>query len=94
MTTFNKDELLHLADLAGLPLEEHEIALFSEQIKAILAYVDQLQSATLSAEIAPLRTDNVLREDVAVRKPNTAMLAQAPETDDGYFVVPKILDEK
>ncbi len=94
MTTFNKDELLHLADLAGLPLDEHEISLFSEQIKAILAYVDQLQAANLGNEAAPTRTDNVLREDVAVSKPNTAILAQAPETDDGYFVVPKILDEK
>ena len=94
MTTFNKDELLHLADLAGLPLEEHEIALFSEQIKAILAYVDQLQTANLGSEAAPTRTDNVLREDVAASKPNAAILAQAPETDDGYFVVPKILDEK
>ena len=94
MTTFNKQELLHLADLAGLPLAESEIALFSEQIKAILAYVDQLKDVQISADIPPLRTDNVLREDVAERKPNAAFLAQAPETDDGYFVVPKILDEK
>jgi aspartyl/glutamyl-tRNA(Asn/Gln) amidotransferase C subunit len=94
MTTFNKEELLHLADLAGLPLAEHEVSLFSEQIKAILAYVDQLKDVQISTDIPPLRTDNVLREDVAVRKPNAAFLAQAPETDDGYFVVPKILDEK
>lgn len=94
MTTFNKEELLHLADLAGLPLAESEIALFSEQIKAILAYVDQIKDIQIQPDLAPLRTDNVLREDVAVRKPNAAFLAQAPETDDGYFVVPKILDEK
>jgi aspartyl/glutamyl-tRNA(Asn/Gln) amidotransferase C subunit len=94
MTTFNKTELLHLANLAGLPLEEHEIALFSEQIKAILAYVDQIQTAQLAATVATPSSDNVLRADEAVSKSNTAILAQAPETDDGYFVVPKILDEK
>ena len=94
MTTFNKEELLHLANLAGLPLEEREIALFGEQIKAILTYVDQIQTAKLSAAETAPQTANVLREDVAERKPNQAILAQAPETDDGYFVVPKILDEK
>ncbi len=94
MTTFNKEELLHLAGLAGLPLADHEIALFSEQIKAILAYVDQLNDVQIRTDIPPLRTDNVLREDSAERKANAAFLAQAPETEDGYFVVPKILDEK
>ena len=87
MTTFSKDELLHLAALSGLPLEEREIALFGEQIKAILTYVDQIQSAQLPPAIAEQLTQNVLREDRAERKPSEALLAQAPATDDGYFVV-------
>ena len=94
MTTFNKDELLHLANLSGLPLEAHEINQFTQQINCILQYVDQLQGVAVNAQAPEIRNKNVFREDVAIQKDNTLLLAQAPETDDGYIVVPKILDEK
>jgi len=94
MTTFTKEELLHIANLSGLPLAEHELDQFRQQINAILTYVDQLQTVKLGQEAAGVRNVNVLRDDRAERKDSAAILAQAPETDDGYFVVPKILDEK
>jgi len=94
MTTFNKEELLHLANLSGLPLEEHEINTFTGQINSILQYVDQLQVVEVNAHESHVVPKNIFRPDAAVRKDNALLLAQAPETDDGYIVVPKILDEK
>ncbi|NDD54718.1 Asp-tRNA(Asn)/Glu-tRNA(Gln) amidotransferase GatCAB subunit C, partial [bacterium] len=50
MTTFTKEELLHIANLSGLPLAEHELDQFRQQINAILTYVDQLQTVKLGQE--------------------------------------------
>ena len=94
MATFTQDELLRIAHLSGLPLDEKESALFTDQINAILAYVDQLQAVPAAENAFSTRTVNVFREDKAVQKDTASILAQAPESDEGYFVVPKILDEK
>ncbi len=93
MTTFTKEELLHIATLSGLKLDDQEIPVFTEQIKAILGYVDQLHNVP-GVQVAVQQQPNVLRDDVSRPTDATAILATAPETDDGFFVVPKILDEK
>jgi aspartyl-tRNA(Asn)/glutamyl-tRNA(Gln) amidotransferase subunit C len=94
MTAFNKQELLSIAKLSALKLEDKEIDLFEQQIKSILAYVDQLQQVPISSAVSHIGNSNIFREDVAVKKDSTDILAQAPETDENYFTVPKILDEK
>jgi aspartyl-tRNA(Asn)/glutamyl-tRNA(Gln) amidotransferase subunit C len=94
MATFTKDELLHLANLSGLPLEDHEIKQFTLQIESILQYVDQLQNVVANTQVPEIRNNNIFRDDIALRQNNTILLAQAPDSDDGYIVVPKILDEK
>jgi len=94
MTTFNREELLRIAHLSGLPLDEKEMALFTQQINAILDYVNQLRDVPAAHNTFGTRTINVFREDKALQKETAAILEQAPEVDEGYFVVPKILDEK
>jgi len=94
MSAFNKQELLNIANLSALKLEDSEMIQFEQQIKAILAYVDQLQTVPLSDNISRVRNVNIFRDDVAVKIDTTAILAQAPEVDENYFTVPKILDEK
>ncbi len=92
MAEFSKTELLHIANLSALKLEDGEIDLFAQQIRAILTYVDQLQHISITAQAEDVGNINVFREDVAVRKDCTDIVAQAPETDEGYFTVPQILD--
>lgn len=94
MTTFNRDELEHIAHLSALKLEEQEIELFIKQIKQVLTYVDQLTEVTVSQQVFPVRNSNVLREDLAIKTNSKPILALAPQADDGYFSVPKILDDK
>ncbi len=94
MTTFNKEELLNIAKLSALHLNDQELSLYAEQIKAILAYVDQLKTVQITAEATSIRNVNIFRDDTAVPKDGSLMLARAPEVDEGYFTVPKILDEK
>jgi aspartyl-tRNA(Asn)/glutamyl-tRNA(Gln) amidotransferase subunit C len=94
MATFNKQDLLHIAHLSALTLEESEIDVFTNQIKTILTYVDELQQVTLSHQAESVSNVNVFREDIAVKADSASVLAQAPLKDDNYFTVPKILDEK
>jgi len=94
MATFTKQELLHIATLSALKLEESEVAVFTEQINTILTYVDQLAPVVIKPVDQDIRNVNVFRDDVAVKKDRDAVQAIAPEVDEGYFVVPTILEEK
>ena len=92
MVDFNKEELLKVAKLSSLELDEHEVQLFEKQIHKILNFAEELQRVAMTAEVEPMHNKNVFREDVV--KPCNAddVLAQAPQREDRYFVVPRILD--
>jgi aspartyl-tRNA(Asn)/glutamyl-tRNA(Gln) amidotransferase subunit C len=94
MATFNKQELQAIARLSSLKFTDQELEVFAEQIQTILGYVDQLQGAKLTTEATPVRTVNRLREDEAIPTDPSPVLALAPELDERFYVVPKILDEK
>jgi len=94
MADFTKEELRKIAELSALKIDDKESDLFVEQIKTILAYVDQLQQIPLSSEMQQVRNINVFREDEALQCDSTEILAQAPERNNNYFVVPTILEEK
>ena len=94
MATFNKQDLQAIARLSALKLNDQELELFAEQIQTILGYVDQLQAVPLTTQATPVRTVNRLREDEAIPTDPTPILALAPELDERFFAVPKILDEK
>ncbi len=94
MITFTKEELLKIAQLSGLKLETNEVDSYTQQIGSILEYVEQLKEVTITTEAQSLRSVNVMREDVSIRSDSAAIRSQAPEVDETFFAVPKILDEK
>ena len=88
-----KEELLHVAHLARLDLDDAAIEKFVDQIGTILAYVDQLKSVD-TADVRPtshaIALTNAFREDILKDHLDTeTALANAPEKDDGSFIVPK-----
>jgi aspartyl-tRNA(Asn)/glutamyl-tRNA(Gln) amidotransferase subunit C len=90
-----KDEILHVADLARLAIDEASIEKFALQIGNILDYVDQLRQVDTSG-IQPtshaLALTNAFREDVETEHlGREASLANAPEQEEGGFVVPKVI---
>ncbi len=98
MANISHKEVEHVAQLARLDLTEPEKTLFGEQLSQILTFVEQLQD--VSTEGIPLTASvadqaSVLRED----SPREGLsqehaLSNAPESSDGFFVVPKILPKK
>ena len=89
------DELKHLAKLSGLNFNQSQAAELSEQIEAILNYVDQIKKIDLNSQhLAVGQTTNYLREDSVHQFDYEKILEQAPVVDDSYFAVPQILEEK
>lgn len=86
-----------VALLSRLELSEGELSQFSTQLSAIVGYIEKI-NALNTDQVEPLAhclpVHNVFREDVPQTSlSNEAALANAPDHTDGYFKVPKILDD-
>jgi aspartyl-tRNA(Asn)/glutamyl-tRNA(Gln) amidotransferase subunit C len=84
----------HVASLARLALSAEEKQLYAEQLGKIIDYFDQLKAVD-TAGVEPmahaLDLVNVTRADQVVTPPGRqALIAGAPETENGYFKVPRI----
>lgn len=100
MTTENnitKKDVEHVATLAKLKFNDEQLEKFTDQIEDIIDLVDTLNEVdTTNVEPTFNVTDqlNRMREDVAVRSNDKeALLANTPETENGFIRVPAILDE-
>ena len=96
MTKISRDDVLKLARLSSLQLDEDEIDPLAHDIERILEYVDQLDELdTEGVEPAYQVTDltNVSRDDVIEQPVVTreALLALAPEQQDDHIKVHKVL---
>jgi aspartyl-tRNA(Asn)/glutamyl-tRNA(Gln) amidotransferase subunit C len=89
-------QMEHVAQLARLALSPEEKQRLTEQLNAILSYMDQLNEVSTDG-VEPtthvLDLVNVLRDDT-VRQTLRAdeALANAPETAQHFFVVPRIVE--
>jgi aspartyl-tRNA(Asn)/glutamyl-tRNA(Gln) amidotransferase subunit C len=91
----SREEVEHVALLARLQLSEEEVELYTEQLNSILEYAEMLQKLETD-QVFPtahaVQLFNVLREDEV--KPSMSrdkILRNAPDEDDGFFRVPKIV---
>lgn len=95
--TIDEAQVRHVAKLARLDLTGDEVATFSAQLSAILDYIQKLNELD-TAGVEPLAhclpVSNVFREDeVKTSLKPEAALANAPDRDEQFFKVPKILDD-
>jgi aspartyl-tRNA(Asn)/glutamyl-tRNA(Gln) amidotransferase subunit C len=90
-----KEEVLYVAELARLDLDSASIEKFAGQIGNILEYVDKLNEIDTEG-IRPtshaISLTNAFREDEQCGHiERDQALANAPEKEDGNFVVPKVI---
>lgn len=90
-----REEVLHVAHLARLTLDEHELATMTGQLDTILSYFDKLSELDTS-QIPPTthahNAVNAFREDrVLPSLPREESLANAPEDNGEMFRVPRII---
>ena len=86
----------HVAQLARLALSDEEKQRFTEQLNAILSYMEQLNEVPTDG-VEPtahvLDLVNVLRDDTVHQTLHAdTALANAPETAHHFFVVPRIVE--
>jgi aspartyl-tRNA(Asn)/glutamyl-tRNA(Gln) amidotransferase subunit C len=91
----SRAEVLHVADLARLKIDDASISLFAKQIDKVLDYIDTLNSIdTTSVEptFHVISLSNAFREDkISKSFDRDAILANAPKTDGSLFLVPKVV---
>jgi aspartyl-tRNA(Asn)/glutamyl-tRNA(Gln) amidotransferase subunit C len=94
----SKEQVEHVARLARLEVSEDEKAMFARQLSGILTYMDQLkelETKGVEPTATVLPTDNVFRDDdVRPSLPQEKALSNAPDQADGFFRVPKILEDR
>ena len=93
-----QQEVEKVAKLARLELTDIEKAAFAKQLSQILTHVEKLKQYDTTG-VEPTATVpgqvNVFRPDVA--RPSLSVeraVANAPESVDGFFVVPKIIEDR
>ncbi|WP_163653715.1 Asp-tRNA(Asn)/Glu-tRNA(Gln) amidotransferase subunit GatC [Listeria sp. PSOL-1] len=97
MTNISKETVEKVANLAKLEVTENEANIFAGQLGKIIEMVEKLNELdTTSVEPTShaIEIANVLREDVSKPGlPREDVLKNAPETQDGMFKVPTIIEE-
>jgi aspartyl-tRNA(Asn)/glutamyl-tRNA(Gln) amidotransferase subunit C len=91
----NSDLIHKLAYLSRFSLSEDDYSRYIQDLNHILTWVEQLQSVPTDL-VEPLTQvldqPLFLREDcVESKNLLTAVLKNAPETQEGFFVVPKVI---
>lgn len=94
----SQEEVVYVAKLARLGVSESEKQVFSKQLSDILNYIEKLNELnTDSVEPTSHVLDiyNVLREDMVREglKPDEG-LGNAPDREEDFFRVPKIIEER
>jgi aspartyl-tRNA(Asn)/glutamyl-tRNA(Gln) amidotransferase subunit C len=95
MPALTRADVEHVAYLARLGLSEEELARLEGQLNHILdqyATLAELDTDAIPPTAQTIELENILREDVArPSMPPEDVLANAPEREGDFFVVPAIL---
>jgi|SaaInl4_135m_RNA_FD_contig_61_53526_length_1146_multi_3_in_0_out_0_1 aspartyl-tRNA(Asn)/glutamyl-tRNA(Gln) amidotransferase subunit C len=84
------------AQLARIELKDEEVPRFQKELGKILEFaktLDEINTDHLKPTLFATQNSNVMREDVVCpwQSPKD-LLEQAPESFDGYFKVPRVIE--
>ena len=92
----SKEELLHIANLANLNLEECEQSSYLKNLQEILDFMEIINNTNtdnLDITIGANETKNVFRKDeVQEFEDNKALLKNGQDIELNMFRVPKVVD--
>jgi len=94
--SLSKQQVQHVATLARLELEATDVDDVVKKLSRIVDFVDQLQSVSTDDVLPmahPLNMSQRLRaDDVTETDQRDFVQENAPSTEKGYYLVPKVLD--
>ena len=92
----SKEEILHIANLANLNLEENEIENYLTNLQEILNFANIVNNAPvegLDITIGANEAKNVFRKDeIKVFEDNGSLLKNAISKEQNMFKIPKVLN--
>ena len=92
----SKEELLHIADLADLYLDDSEADKYLDNLQDILDFADIVCNAPvedLDITIGANETKNVFRKDEVKEFDNIeGLLQNAPSLEQNMFKIPKVVN--
>lgn len=92
----SREEILHIANLANLTLDESEIQKYIDNLQDILDFANIVNEAdveNLDITIGANEAKNVFRKDeVEVFKDNKALFMNAPSEEQNMFKIPKVIN--
>ena len=95
MATLSRKDVEHVAHLARLGLTEEELGRLEGQLNHILdqyAVLAELDTEHIPPTAQTIELENILRDDVVAESlPVEHLLANVPERDGQFVVVPAIL---
>lgn len=96
MADITREEIIHIAKLAMLNLNDKEIDRYTKDMQEILGYaemINQLDTSNIDETIGATEQKNVFRKD-EVKKFETRedLLQNAPTQDEGMFQIPKVIN--
>ncbi len=92
----SREEVLKIAELAKIELKDDEVEKFRKDLSAILDFVGELKKAggpSTSLEASGKGLEGIEREDKErglLEEVGQPLIKQAPETRDGFVVVPEV----
>lgn len=96
MTEVSREEIMHIAKLASLNLNEDEIDKYRENLEDILNFAAVVNSANvdeLDITIGANEKCNAFRKDEVVTFEDTdALLQNAPTKERNMFKIPKVIN--
>ena len=93
---FDKNSTIKLAKLARISVNDNQKNSLEKDLKSILKFIDQLKEIN-TEDIDPtsnsLDQKLILRDDIAENTlSNEDLLKNVPESELGFFVVPKVIE--
>lgn len=90
-----KEEVLHVADLAKIEVDENDIIKYKVELKQIMNQIDLINKVNIYEEeilISPSNNKNIYREDVFVNE-DIDILKNAPKSNGNYIEIKRFLNE-
>jgi len=85
-----------IAHLARIAVDEKDVEHLRGELNAILQWVEQLRAVEVAGvepmtSVTPMKL-RMRKDEVTDGGDAARVLANAPQTDDGFFVVPKVVE--
>ncbi len=91
----SKEEILHIANLAHLEINENEIDDYIGNLQDILNFANIVNNApvqNLDITVGANETKNVFRKDeIEIFEDNESLLQNATEKEQNMFKIPKVI---